>query len=605
MSESLGSSDSPSAAEHGDKDKEDKETKSSKKEGSAKAAGELLLGSDKPAKQREGLWKHGDATEAAPQSSLEKILGIKPTKNEESAKNTAAESAHETDERVPIDALSPGEQRIVAEEHFATSQESLNAEKKATGSDIGELAPEAVAIAFNEALIAGAQQKLEADPSLPPETAIDEASEDLTRVMNANETEPDAAGEAEPEAEESEPAPPNAPETEEDEADATNPPTPPTPPIPPTSPPNPGNTPPPIPPAAVPPVIINGGFPPPSPNVAPQPNAAPDNMGWYPARYPTNWQLEQARRQGENRGLVVGGALGYIIGRRRGRIKTEKRLLPVQEKLKTEVADLQQTLAAKEQKIRNLATEKAAQATQAERQAMVERLKPKAQKRPEQAPLEPFVSKSLESRSTPKKLEKPEKTPFVQPEQTTQQFAAAALESIKKRPERLQQAKKVEKLEVVEKMSHNQLLITSEKVMIDGTSLRTIYESKQITEAGLRRILIEHLGGGDVKDALQQELLVKELTYERDPKLRDALTASYTNSRSVVSGVDAAKATMLDRQASAANPMAKLPNIPLPDGRSAVAGSKKAKSSAEKLVVSGWVALVVVLSIVVVMLLLR
>lgn len=83
--------------------------------------------------------------------------------------------------------------------------------------------------------------------------------------------------------------------------------------------------------------------------------------------------------------------------------------------------------------------------------------------------------------------------------------------------------------ERVSNMSHRDLLKASEKVIVDGVSLRTIYEAKQITEPGLRRVMHEYYRGGDLKKTLDRELLVKEMSYERDPQVRDRLAQSYAS----------------------------------------------------------------------------
>lgn len=73
----------------------------------------------------------------------------------------------------------------------------------------------------------------------------------------------------------------------------------------------------------------------------------------------------------------------------------------------------------------------------------------------------------------------------------------------------------------VETLSRAELLDLSEKVIIDGSSLRQIYETHLVGERGLRRLLAEHLHGGDLKKALRREIIEREIDFERDPGLRD------------------------------------------------------------------------------------
>lgn len=70
-------------------------------------------------------------------------------------------------------------------------------------------------------------------------------------------------------------------------------------------------------------------------------------------------------------------------------------------------------------------------------------------------------------------------------------------------------------------MSRTELLALSETIFIDGGSLRQIYETHLIGERGLRRLVSEHLKGGDLHNTLRMEVMEREMDFERDPKLRD------------------------------------------------------------------------------------
>ena len=70
------------------------------------------------------------------------------------------------------------------------------------------------------------------------------------------------------------------------------------------------------------------------------------------------------------------------------------------------------------------------------------------------------------------------------------------------------------------------LLELGADIEINGNSLRHAYESHLIGEGGLRRLVAEHLQGGDLPKALRREITEHEMDFERDPKLRDQTHAS-------------------------------------------------------------------------------
>lgn len=69
-------------------------------------------------------------------------------------------------------------------------------------------------------------------------------------------------------------------------------------------------------------------------------------------------------------------------------------------------------------------------------------------------------------------------------------------------------------------MSRSELLDLSDEITVDHTTLRHIYDTHLIGENGLRRLVYEHMSGGNLREALHHEILEHETDFERDPQLR-------------------------------------------------------------------------------------
>lgn len=150
----------------------------------------------------------------------------------------------------------------------------------------------------------------------------------------------------------------------------------------------------------------------------------------------------------------------------------------------------------------------------------------------------------------------------------------------------------------VQRMDHQELLKTSEKLTVDGVSVRSIYEAHRITEPGLRRVVYEYLRGGDIKHAVQAELEIKEMTYERDPFLRDLVAAE---AAPITVAAAAIAATDRKRESQLTIPQKALDSRAAKDDKSNASGSDK--KDMPPVVTQAWIVFVVLLVIIAVILL--
>ena len=255
------------------------------------------------------------------------------------------------------------------------------------------------------------------------------------------------------------------------------------------------------------------------PNTQPQPSSSTEYVPY----------IDRSRAFGD---VMVGGVVGYLVGRRRGRIKTERKLVPIQKRLEREVTQLSRVIAAQESTIRKSVRERARE--QSVSPAVTEVV----------VPLRTAVKPE---RVVPQRLERQQERQIEQPRVTVESrpntSIAAPPEHIGKvlvaaetvsRPvaESTRHTEKSEKSAVpdvrtaqkrVEALSRNELLMLSEKIPVEGSTLRQVYETHLISERGLRRLVVEHLRGGDIVKAFRRELIERQIDFERDPKLRDTI----------------------------------------------------------------------------------
>ena len=235
----------------------------------------------------------------------------------------------------------------------------------------------------------------------------------------------------------------------------------------------------------------------------PTPNVMPEAANTY---------YSQRRRAGE---LLVVGIVAYLYGRRKGRIKTEKRLAPVQRRLEKRVSHLEQDITLKEQQL------------VAAKARMTERQKPLA--RPE-GPQRPAIERTQPGRKeTRLGMEKPVRAERLGHMIVAAEAPKAAERSRVERPNNIREAFRAEE---VKTMQRAELLELSEKIIIEGASLRKIYESRLIGEKQLRHLISEYLQGKDIRKALRQEMVEHEIDFERDPILRDRVRSHLSTNQS-------------------------------------------------------------------------
>ena len=439
---------------------------SSKRKSKKKALGTFVVETEPP-KKKETLWSKEEPTE----SLFSKKKSVEtPAETENSAENTETLT---TDEKVAaVQQLASARQAELANEVAETDVPTSEAEIAAVAAFLAA----AEALGDTEA----AYQQITAELAAPIEVSETEIAidEPQSGEIDLHSNPLEGAAEA----------------NDEDEEDVVRPPA--------TTTPSPASVPTPRPQSG-------SGGPGPSPAVYSGPGGPNSTPNLIPATAEAVVPMAVARsneRRALTDGLIVGGIVGYLYGRRRGRIKTEKRLAPVQRQLEKQVNKLQTELLQTEDTVRLQARK-------------LQQLRPRAAAR---------LTERWQ-RQTPKEtIKQPERLKqhvSVPPERIGHVLVAASATRVG--DERLKTESKPSKMEgpAIKKradtMTRSELLAISETVQVDGTSLRQIYETKQISEKGLRRLVTEHLRSGNVARALRKELVEHEIDFERDPILRD------------------------------------------------------------------------------------
>ena len=220
---------------------------------------------------------------------------------------------------------------------------------------------------------------------------------------------------------------------------------------------------------------------------------------------------------------MVGGLVGYFIGRRRGRIKTERKLIPVQKKLEREITSLTHTIATQEFTIREAARQRVREQPRKSQPAEV--VIPLRAARGIELPKRES-RESVSSVLRPSLEREREHVSAAPPEHIGKVIVAAEAAMIRESGKKNETSKTTDERTAqkrAETLSRNDLLTMSEKINVEGSTLRQVYETHLISERGLRRLVAEYLRGGDVVRAFKRELIERQMDFERDPKLRDAI----------------------------------------------------------------------------------
>ncbi len=291
-----------------------------------------------------------------------------------------------------------------------------------------------------------------------------------------------------------------------------------------------------------------------SPNVQSSPNVVDDDE--------IKKMNDYYYRKGRSGGLLLGGIAGYMLGRRGGRKRAEARLEPQIEKKDKELDALSIKLQEKEAEVRKLALDKASTTLGIERQTQVEKPSPTVDKTAQ------TLVENLGRNTLSDKIPKFEKDKIA--ETVTEELKI--IEAQEKRFEKelskanfneviVEKSKPIEaRPSVIEEkkdvrtMTMSELLEVAERVMLEKTSLRELYERQRIDAVNLRRVIIEYMNGGTryekvLRGSLEAVEMQRELRNEikRDDPFSSSDGASSQSSTQSVTSIDSSEKSLVSR----------------------------------------------------------
>ena len=256
------------------------------------------------------------------------------------------------------------------------------------------------------------------------------------------------------------------------------------------------------------------------------------------------------------------GLFGRFGIRRMRQSPAEQRSITPQPELARDTESIKRTISAQEAQIRELAARQyEAQSYQAPLPAQEQRPAP-----PVEQPLVPVRERTVQAET-------------VEPQANIPQYKS------------------------VEMLTYQELMQVSEKIVVEGASLRSIYESRRITEKGLRRLVGEYYRGGNMRKRLAKEMVEKEREFEVDPHLREHFSGFGLEGN----GAQAESAAMDEgpqpvRQAEGSNtPAARAMDRVRKDLPASI--ERLATASPQQMAITAWATLIVVLAVVALVLL--
>lgn len=238
----------------------------------------------------------------------------------------------------------------------------------------------------------------------------------------------------------------------------------------------------------------SGNNPPQNPNThtqPPNPNRQPHPVSPNTANNPN------VVYRGRRSDMLVGAILGYIVGRRGGRKRTEKKLMPKIENLEKEINELHAIVYDNEQKISKQA-----------RALTVNKDKEKIAK----------ISEKMVDHAKLKEALKdvPKETENIESEKHIKKIEHFSLRNIAVFVDRTEiSADNTEKSrKAVEIMTVVELLEKVENVEIDGQLIIDLFKTGRLQERVLREVVKNYMRGGPYEEILRRELAINSVELE-------------------------------------------------------------------------------------------
>lgn len=451
-------------------DKKDADDDSSEKDSGKSKKSEKVADTE----EAKDLEKHHTTLKEAIAERKEKNQEVIDSTPPESPEHIEAVAAKEFEERVEARIDNPELEDPVIEAEYARRLEELEAAEN-TGTNEDDQEAEAIELELTD----GTELNLETEEATAedrddePATAATPAPT-VSATTAASATSPSGTGNSSPAA------------SSTGGAGSTPPPGPP---------PSPPASPPPRPPAS--PLGPLGGNVPPSTVMGRAFNAPSLNPNTVIVPGSSS---ERSKKVGA---FLTGGILGYMIGRRGGRKRAERRLQPEISALENNLETTTRHLAARERDLKTAAANRLREIQAEKHKLPIERMAPKS------------ASEVLRQAT---KTTSPETIPSVPPAKSERLTTLPPLPELPKPIIEAQPKRELQKH--VEQLSTEQLLKQAETLFIEGTSVRKLYETNQIDRRGLVEIVREGLRGGNIVHTFEEVELGKERQAERAREFR-------------------------------------------------------------------------------------